>query len=138
MKVLFVFLMLEHRRREVLHFHVTEYPCAAWTSFNYMDVGPTTSGDFMEGQKTVRGKVSGTDDETSIFVVISLKVLDYPRKCNCFNNYGKMMNRGRFANLLTKLPGQCARFSAFSPRSSSLKRGKFSTAIWGLLRWRWQ
>ena len=32
MKVLFVFLVLEHRRREVLHFHVTEYPCAAWTS----------------------------------------------------------------------------------------------------------
>jgi hypothetical protein len=32
MKVLFVFLMLEHRRREVLHFQVTEHPCAAWTS----------------------------------------------------------------------------------------------------------
>ena len=32
MKVLFVFLVLEHRRREVLHFHVTEHPCAAWTS----------------------------------------------------------------------------------------------------------
>jgi hypothetical protein len=30
----------------------------------------------MEGQKTVLGKVSGTDDETSIFVVISLNVLD--------------------------------------------------------------
>ena len=23
---------VEHRRREVLHFHVTEHPCAAWTS----------------------------------------------------------------------------------------------------------
>jgi hypothetical protein len=45
------------------------------TQYNYMDVGLTTSGDFMEGQKTVLGKVSGTD-ETSIFVVISLKVLD--------------------------------------------------------------
>src|SRR5215469_4488881 len=32
MKVLFVFLVLEHRRREVLHFNVTEHPCAAWTS----------------------------------------------------------------------------------------------------------
>jgi hypothetical protein len=31
-KVLFVFLVLEHRRREVLHFNVTEHPCAAWTS----------------------------------------------------------------------------------------------------------
>ena len=31
-KVLFVFVVLEHRRREVLHFHVTEHACAAWTS----------------------------------------------------------------------------------------------------------
>jgi len=46
------------------------------TQFNYIDVGLTTSGDFLEGQKTVLGKVSGVDDETSVFVVISLKVLD--------------------------------------------------------------
>src|SRR5499427_4696220 len=32
MKVLFVFIVLEHRRREVLHFGVTEHPFAAWTS----------------------------------------------------------------------------------------------------------
>jgi hypothetical protein len=36
MKVLFVFIVLEHRRRQVLHFHVTEHPTAAcsaqWTS----------------------------------------------------------------------------------------------------------
>ena len=32
MKVLFVFLVLEHRRRQVLHFKVTEHPTAAWTS----------------------------------------------------------------------------------------------------------
>jgi putative transposase len=32
MKVLFVFIVLEHRRREVLHFNVTEHPCAEWTS----------------------------------------------------------------------------------------------------------
>jgi len=32
MKVLFVFVVLEHRRREVLHFNVTEHPTAAWTS----------------------------------------------------------------------------------------------------------
>ena len=52
-------------------------PYATGTAqYNYMDVGLTTSGDFMEGQKTVLGKVSGSDDETSIFVVISLKVLD--------------------------------------------------------------
>ena len=32
MKVLFVFIVLEQRRREVLHFNVTERPSAAWTS----------------------------------------------------------------------------------------------------------
>jgi putative transposase len=32
MKVLFVFFVLEHRRREVLHFGVTDRPTAVWTS----------------------------------------------------------------------------------------------------------
>jgi transposase InsO family protein len=32
MKVLFVFFVLEHRRREVLHFNITEHPTAAWTA----------------------------------------------------------------------------------------------------------
>ena len=32
MRVLFVFIVLEHGRREVLHFNVTEHPTAAWTS----------------------------------------------------------------------------------------------------------
>ena len=32
MKVLFVFIVLEHRRRQALHFNVTEHPAAAWTS----------------------------------------------------------------------------------------------------------
>ena len=30
-KVLFVFFVLEHRRREVLHFAITDHPTAAWT-----------------------------------------------------------------------------------------------------------
>jgi hypothetical protein len=52
------------------------FPGGGPVQYSYMDVGLTTSGDFMEGQKTVLGKVSGMDSETSIFVVISLKVLD--------------------------------------------------------------
>ena len=32
LRVLFVFIVLEHRRRPVLHFNVTEHPTAAWTS----------------------------------------------------------------------------------------------------------
>ncbi len=30
LKVLFVFVVIAHRRREVLHFHVTDYPTAEW------------------------------------------------------------------------------------------------------------
>jgi hypothetical protein len=46
------------------------------TQFTYIDVGLSTAGDFKEDQKTVLGKISGIDDESAIFVVISLKVLD--------------------------------------------------------------
>ena len=45
-------------------------------TFQYTDLGLTTSGDFMEGQKTVLGKVSGMEEDSAIFVVIALKVLD--------------------------------------------------------------
>ncbi len=46
------------------------------TQYQYSDLGLTTSGDFMEGQKTVLGKISGMDEDSAIFVVIALKVLD--------------------------------------------------------------
>jgi transposase InsO family protein len=32
LKVLFVFLVLEHRRREILHFNVTDHPTSAWVA----------------------------------------------------------------------------------------------------------
>ena len=46
------------------------------TQYNFMDLNISTAGDFMEGQKTVIGKLSGPNDDSAIFVVISLKVLD--------------------------------------------------------------
>src|SRR5881275_2727902 len=33
MRVLFVFIVLEHDRRKVLHFNVAEHPTGAWTAF---------------------------------------------------------------------------------------------------------
>jgi len=51
-------------------------PSGTPPNVQYMDVGFTTSGDFLEGQKTVLGKVSGVDDDSAIFVVVALKVLD--------------------------------------------------------------
>jgi putative transposase len=32
LRVLFIFLVLEHRRREVLHFNVTEHPTSGWVA----------------------------------------------------------------------------------------------------------
>jgi transposase InsO family protein len=37
LKVLFVFLVLEHRRREVLHFNVTDHPTSAWVAQQMME-----------------------------------------------------------------------------------------------------
>jgi hypothetical protein len=46
------------------------------SGYNFLSEGLNTSGDFMEGQKTVLGKVSGMSDDDAIFAVIALKVLD--------------------------------------------------------------
>jgi hypothetical protein len=35
-RVLFVFLIIEHHRRKVLHFGVTEHPTAEWTGQQLM------------------------------------------------------------------------------------------------------
>jgi transposase InsO family protein len=37
LRVLFVFLVLEHRRREVLHFNVTDHPTSAWIAPQMME-----------------------------------------------------------------------------------------------------
>jgi len=53
-----------------LTFHSTE------PNGQISDFSVNTAGDFMEGQKTVVGKVSGLNGEESIYSVIALKVLD--------------------------------------------------------------
>src|SRR5262249_13372587 len=37
LKVLFVFIVREHRRRQVMHFNVTEHPTAAWTALQMVE-----------------------------------------------------------------------------------------------------
>jgi transposase InsO family protein len=37
LKVLFVFVVLEHRRREVLHFNVTDHPTSSWVAQQMME-----------------------------------------------------------------------------------------------------
>jgi len=43
---------------------------------SFQIVGINTAGDFLEGQKTVLGKVSGAENDTAVFAVISLKVIE--------------------------------------------------------------
>jgi hypothetical protein len=43
MKALFVFMVLEHGRRKVLHFNVTEHPTAAWTAQQIVERSPIES-----------------------------------------------------------------------------------------------
>jgi hypothetical protein len=44
--------------------------------FQFMELGLNTAGDFKEGQKSVLGKIAGVDEESAVFVVIALQVLD--------------------------------------------------------------
>lgn len=48
----------------------------SFRQFQFADVGLNTAGDLKEGQKTVLGKISGIDEESSVFVVVSLRVLE--------------------------------------------------------------
>src|SRR5438445_634933 len=43
LRVLFVFMVLAHDRRRVLHFNVTEHPTAAWTAQQIVDAFPDDS-----------------------------------------------------------------------------------------------
>jgi len=43
LRVLFVFVVLAHDRRRVLHFNVTEHPTAAWTAQQIVDAFPDDS-----------------------------------------------------------------------------------------------
>jgi putative transposase len=43
LRVLFVFVVLAHDRRRVLHFNVTEHPTAAWAAQQIVDAFPNDS-----------------------------------------------------------------------------------------------
>jgi hypothetical protein len=46
------------------------------TQYQFRDLTLNTSGDFKEGQKTVLGKISGVNEDSALFVVVSVKILD--------------------------------------------------------------
>jgi hypothetical protein len=42
-RILFVLIILEHSRRRVVHFNVTEHPCAPWTAQQVVEAFPWES-----------------------------------------------------------------------------------------------
>jgi putative transposase len=47
-QILFVFVVLEHRRREVLHFNVTDHPTSAWVAHQMIEaVGDRTAPRYL-------------------------------------------------------------------------------------------
>jgi len=65
LKVVFVFVVLEHRRREVLHFNVTEHPTAAWASQQIVKAfGERDAPRYLiRDQDSIYGKEVGLDKQ---------------------------------------------------------------------------
>ena len=59
LRVLFVFVVLAHDRRRVLHFNVTEHPTAAWTAQQIVDAFPDDSAPsyLLRDRDSVYGQV---------------------------------------------------------------------------------
>lgn len=49
---------------------------SAPSAWSFADISLRTAGDFAEGQKTILGKLSGVEDGSAIFVIVTVKVLD--------------------------------------------------------------
>jgi hypothetical protein len=61
LRVLFVFLVLEHRRREVLHFNVTDHPTSGWVAQQIVEAfaDRETPGYLIRDRDGVYGEDSG-------------------------------------------------------------------------------
>ena len=77
LRIMFVFVVLEHRRREVLHFNVTEHPTAAWTSQQIVEAFP--DHDPLRYLIRDRDRVYGDDVRRRIASLSIEEVLTAPR-----------------------------------------------------------
>jgi putative transposase len=65
MRVLFVFILLEHDRRKVLHFNVTEHPTGAWTAQQIVEASQTERPPSISSAIATAGTVLKFDCESS-------------------------------------------------------------------------
>jgi hypothetical protein len=63
LRVLFVFVVLAHDRRRVLHFNITEHPSAAWLAQQIVDAFPDDSAPsyLLRDRDQVYGQQFGTE-----------------------------------------------------------------------------
>ena len=78
MKVLFVFIVLEHGRRKVLHFNVTEHPTAAWTRQQIVEA--FADRDAARYLIRDRGSIYGSEVRSRIKSLRMEEVLTAPRR----------------------------------------------------------
>jgi len=95
LRVLFVFIILEHRR-EVLHFNVTEHPAAAWTSQQIVEA--FLDWDALRSLIRDRGSIYGTDVGQRSSLICIEEVLTAPGS-PWQNPYGE--------RLIGSIPGDC-------------------------------
>src|SRR4029453_13206952 len=77
MKVLFVFIVLEHGRRQVLHFNVTEHPTATWTTQQIVEA--FADRDAARYLIRDRGNIYGNEGRSRIKSLGMEEVLTAPR-----------------------------------------------------------
>jgi transposase InsO family protein len=77
LKVLFVFIVLEHRRRQVLHFNITEHPTAAWTAQQMVEAFQDRDG--VRYVLRDRDRIYGNEVRRRITSLGSQEVLTAPR-----------------------------------------------------------
>jgi transposase InsO family protein len=76
-RLLYVFIVLRHDRRRIVHFNVTDRPTAAWTGQQIVEAFPFDSG--LKYLLRDRDKIFGLECQTQIEALTIQEVLTAPR-----------------------------------------------------------
>ncbi len=101
-KVLFVFVVLAHERRRIVHFNVTEHPTAQWTAQQIVEAFPFDTapqyllrdGDGLYGQR-VRRRIESLGIDDVVTAPGSPWRKDYASHCTSFVVFGATSGKRR-------------------------------------------
>ena len=77
-RLLYVFVVMEHATRRILHFNVTAHPTAAWTLHQLREAIPAA---IATASSSMTGTVSSHESSISSVQNLGLKVLKTPPQC---------------------------------------------------------